>query len=92
MFSDTGDTVNASNTVLALFFPFREKLSKWKNYVIDPRKGGLGDRARTIALLKNRDGNADKSVGIAFYGECHIWKELPKAEEINDYSIYQNLY
>lgn len=90
-FSDTGDTVNASNTVEAIFFPYRERLTKWKDYIIDPKRGGLGERGRTVSVLKNRDGQADKFVGIAFYGESHIWKELPKANEINDYSIYQTL-
>lgn len=90
-FSDTGDTVNASNTVLGMFYPAREKCAKWKDYIIDPRRGGLGEIARTISLLKNRDGNADKSVGLAFYGECHQWKELPKASEIKDYEPYTHL-
>ena len=89
-FSDTGDTVNASNTVLGMFFPAREKCSKWKGYLIDPMRGGLGSRGRSITLLKNRDGNSDKSIGLAFYGECHTWKELPKAEEITDYEQYKN--
>ena len=90
-FSDTGDTVNASNTVLAIFFPFREKMTKWKDYIVDPKRGGLGDRLRTISLLKNRDGNADKFVGVGFYGEAHQWVELPKSDQITDYSIYQHL-
>lgn len=90
-FSDTGDTVNASNTVLGIFNPAREKCSRWKDYIIDPKRGGLGDRARSITLLKNRDGNADKSVGLAFYGECHIWKELPLPSEITDYEPFTHL-
>lgn len=92
-FSDTGDTVNASNTVLAIFFPFRERLTKWKEYIIDPRRGGLGERGRTVSLLKNRDGQADKFVGIGFYGEAHIWRELKKADEMqsSDYINLQNL-
>lgn len=90
-FSDTADTVNASNTVLAIFYPFRERLTNWKKYIIDPSRGGLGDRCRTISVLKNRDGTADKFVAIAFYGEAHIWNELPKPEEITDYEIYKKL-
>lgn len=89
-FSDSGDTVNASNFVLAIFNPFREKLTKWKGYLIDPNRGGLGRIARTISVLKGRDGTADMSVGIAFYGQCHHWNELPKAEEITDYEQYLN--
>ena len=91
-FSDTGDTVNAANTVLGIFNPAREKCSKWKDYIIDPRRGGLGSRARSITLLKNRDGNADKSIGLAFYGECHIWKELPRPDEITNYEQFLNLF
>lgn len=90
-FSDTGDTVNAANTVLAIFFPYREKCSKWKDYIVDPRRGGLGDRLRTISVLKNRSGDADRYVGIGFYGEAHIWKELPKPSEITDYEQYTHL-
>lgn len=90
-FSDTGDTVNAANTVLAIFYPFREKCSKWKDYIVDPKRGGLSERLRTISLLKNRDGNADKFVGVGFYGECHIWRELPKASEITDYEQFTHL-
>lgn len=92
-FSDTGDTVNASNTVEAIFFPFRERLTKWHDYIIDPRRNGLGERGRTVSLLKNRDGQADKYVGIAFYGEAHIWKELDKPDKITaqDYINLQNL-
>jgi hypothetical protein len=33
---------------------------------------------------------SDKVVGSAFYGEINYWKELPKPDQINDYSIYQN--
>ena len=85
-FSDTSGTVQAANTILAIFYPFREKLPKYKGY--DIRQ--LGDRARSISVLKNRDGNADKCVGITFYGEIHTWIELPLPQEINDYEKYTN--
>ena len=90
-FSDTGDTVNASNTVLAIFYPFRERLSKWKDYIVEPKRGGLGECLRTISVLKNRDGNADKWDGIGFYGAAHIWRELPLQQDINDYEKYTKL-
>lgn len=90
-FSDTSGTVQASNTVLAIFHPFREKVSKFKDYIIDPKRGGLGDRMRGIFLLKNRDGNSDKCVGLNFFGECHMWRELPKASEIKDYEPFTHL-
>ena len=52
----------------------------------------LGKRIRggIILCLKNRYGQADKAIGVCFYGETGIWKELPQPDQINDYSIYLN--
>lgn len=38
--------------------------------------------------LKNRYGRADVNKGVVFYGEIGMFKELPKPEEISDYSKY----
>lgn len=41
--------------------------------------------------MKNRYGDADLNIGMAFYGENGMFKELPKPSEITDYEIYLNL-
>ena len=51
----------------------------------------LRDRARLAQVLKNRFGLADKSVGLCFYGENSVWKELPLPSEINDYEPFTHL-
>lgn len=41
--------------------------------------------------MKNRYGDADLNIGMVFYGEIGMFKELPKPSEITDYEIYLNL-
>ena len=84
--SDSGGPAQASECVIGIYHPYREKLSKCEGYDIRQLK----DRARLAQLLKGRFGVADKSVGVCFYGEISMWKELPLPSEINDYSIYLN--
>lgn len=86
-FSDTSGTVQCANTVIALFHPFREKMSKCNGYDIKI----LRDRIRILSILKNRDGQSDKSIGLNFFGETHMWRELPKADEITDYTPFITL-
>ena len=84
---DSSGPAQAAETVIGIFHPFREKMSKCEGY--DIRQ--LGDRARICQILKHRFGMADKSVGVAFYGENSIWRELPKPDEIRDYEPYTHL-
>lgn len=48
----------------------------------------LGQKLISIILLKTRFGTSDITVGTAFYGDCTIYKELPKGEEITDYDKF----
>lgn len=52
---------------------------------------GLRDRYRGLCLIKNREGEPDKYIPMNFFGEIGLWEELPKAEEISDFSIYAHL-
>lgn len=85
--SDSSGPAQAAETVIGLFYPFREKMPTCEKYNIRI----LTDTFRLCMLLKNRFGVADKSVGMCFYGENSIWKELPKAEDIKDYEQYVTL-
>ena len=85
--SDSSGPAQAAETVIGLFHPFREKMSKCEGYDIKQ----LRDRARLAQVLKNRFGLADKSVGLCFYGENSVWKELPLPSEINDYEPFTHL-
>lgn len=85
--ADTSETVNASENVIAIFSPFKEKLQEYRDYkIID----GLFDRGRSILVNKSRFGIADLGIMTSFYGEIGIWESLPKANEIDNYEPYLN--
>jgi len=39
-------------------------------------------------VLKNRFGKSDVNKGVVFHGEIGMFRELPKPEDISDYSKY----
>lgn len=64
---DTGSPAQDADVVLQLFFPFREKLSTYRDYKI------LGDQGmkqyfRSVIISKNRYGIANNVIGMSFYG------------------------
>lgn len=87
-FKDTSGTTDGSEVVLALYFPFREKIARCEGY---PIQNVLKKRFRLCQILKNRYGQADVDIGLSFYGEIGMFKDLPKPEEITDYEPYLNL-
>lgn len=81
-FKDSGDSTDASNYVLAIFSPQRYEISPYRDYIINKKDGGLGDRFRSVKLLKNREGAADKILGTMFLGESGYIKELPTSNNM----------
>lgn len=86
-FDSSSASTQASEVVIAIFYPAREKMSKCEGYDIKQ----LTDKVRVLQLLKNRFGSADKNVGVSFFGSIGMWRELPKPEEITDYEPYTQL-
>ena len=87
-FKETSDTTDASEVVIALYYPYREKIARCEGY---PIQNVLKKRFRLCQILKNRYGQADVNKGIAFYGEIGMFRELPKPEDIGDYEPYLTL-
>lgn len=88
---DSGSPSEDAEIVIGIFNPFKEKLSKHRNYDITK----LRDRARFLCLLKNRYGDSEKVVPISFYGKVNYVKELPELGRDNDdsnidYSLFFN--
>lgn len=79
---DTGGPSEDAEVILAIFHPYREKLASHKGFNIKT----LQDKYRAIQILKSRLGEADKSIGVNFFGSIGYWKELPKPDEIADLS------
>jgi hypothetical protein len=81
---DSGGPVQDAEIVISLFSPNRERLKTYNKYNIEI----LVDKFRSVTVLKNRYGEADVEIGMNFFGKCGIWKELPRPDEIYDYSKY----
>lgn len=76
-----------SDIMIAVFNPFREKLTSYRGYNIKALKANF----RSIILLKNRYGDGDISIGCNFFGKCNLWKELPRADQIQDYEKFTDI-
>ena len=87
-FKDTSGTTDASEVVIALYYPFREKIARCEGY---PIQNVLKKKFRLFQLLKNRYGQSDVNIGLSFYGEVGMFKELPLPEEISNYEPYLSL-
>ena len=70
-----------------MFNPFREELASYHGYDIKQ----LRDRFRSITVRKSRYGESDIEIGCFFWGHNGYFKELPKSEEIFDYSKFRTL-
>jgi replicative DNA helicase len=88
-FKESGNTQEDANVVLALFSPQRYEIPTFRDYNI----GRLKNRFRSVSLLKNRDGEADKILGMQFIGEIGMFTELPKGSEMSesDYSKIEQI-
>lgn len=93
---DTECPYNDSDVCIGIFNPVKLKLKTTRGYtiIVDPPENnfyGLRDRYRGLCLIKNRDGDPDRYIPMNFFGEISYWRQLPKAEEITDYSLYLSL-
>ena len=84
-FKDTGNCAEDANIVLAGFNPARYNISKYADYSV--RR--INPRFRTAHILKNRDDTDMARIALNFLGECGYFRELPKAENMQekDYKI-----
>ena len=87
-FQDTSGTTQGANVVIALYFPYREKIPRCEGY---PVQNILRQNFRLIQILKNRFGRADVNKGTTFHGEIGMFRELPRPEEIMDYDEFLDL-
>ncbi len=84
-FKDTATTQEDSDVVLALFDPMRYKVEDPSGYDLNKLKDEVGAKYyRSLRLIKNSFGSDDVRIGLGFYGEIGIFKELPKKSLITD--------
>ena len=75
---DCKTTQRDANIILGLFSPNRYNIEKHNGY---PIKDILKDKYRSLSILKDRDGVADKKVPLFFNGAVDFFKELPRLED-----------
>lgn len=78
---DTADMTQASEIVIGIYHPFREKRAKCEGFNISK----LGDSFRLIQLLKGRFGQSDIVEGCVFHGKMGYFKELDPPQEGKKY-------
>ncbi len=83
---DSGNMVQDCNIMLAIYNPFRDSLKTYKKYDVS----ALESTFRSVMVLKNRFGDCDVEIGTAFYGWINYFAELPRPDEIYDYSKFEN--
>lgn len=76
---------NASCTLL-LYNPFANRMNSHRGYDVKQ----LQNRYISMICAKNRFGTANIADALAYYGEICTFTELPKPDEIYDYSKYQS--
>jgi len=81
---DSGGPVEDCEILISIYNPNRDKLNDYRGYDIET----LGNNFRVICVLKDRYGDSDVEIGCNFFGACNIWAELPKPNEINDFTKY----
>lgn len=86
-FKDSGNVYEKADTAIALYNPFYDKQKSSFDY--DVLK--MGNRLRILQILKGRYGEAGVNIGLAFFGEASMFKEMPPGASIDDYSRYKSI-
>ena len=74
-----------SMTAFLMYNPVKHSKSQHRGYNIKE----LGNNYRSLKCVKSRFGTSDIAVGLGFYGDIGVFKELPQADKINDYERYK---
>lgn len=90
-FSESSSTQNDADVVLALFDPIRYKVQDPSGYDLDKLVDEYGAKYfRSLRLIKNSYGEDDLLIGLGFFGQVGMFKELPKRKYITD-NDYDNI-
>ncbi len=91
-FKDSSSTQEDADIVLALFDPMRYKVEDPSGYKLDMFRDSFGAKYyRSLRLIKNSFGEDDLRIGLGFHGKTGIFKELPKAKDMEGFD-YQALF
>lgn len=77
---DSGNPAQDCDLAIGIFNPAKYEFPSYRDYDMVRLK----DRSRFVHIVKNRDGEANKSLGMLFLGEVGYFQELPRAKEMHD--------
>jgi len=84
-FKDSSQTQDDADVVMALFDPMRYKVPDPSGYDLNKLKDDVGAKYyRSVRLIKNSYGEDDIRIGLAFFGQIGMFKELPRKKDITD--------
>lgn len=76
--SDSSAPGQDADLVLGIINPLTYNIPLYRGYEINR----LNNRSRFLNIAKNRDGEAESTVGLMFLGECGYFQELPRREDM----------
>lgn len=85
-FKDSGDVCEKADCILGLYYPYGMKDMKAGGYDV----GRMKQRLKVAQVIKSRWGASEVAVGLAFYGRCNQFGELPRSDKIDDYEKYMD--
>lgn len=83
---NSGNPAEDCDTAIGIFNPNNYEFNNYRGYNITRLK----DRSRFLNIVKNRDGEAHKSLGLLFLGEVGFFKEFPHAVDMTN-DIYDSI-
>ncbi len=90
-FKESSQTQDDSEVVMALFDPMRYKVEDPSGYDLEKLKGGDGAKYfRSLRLIKNSFDSDDLRIGLGFFGQVGMFKELKRKSEMTD-SDYESI-
>jgi hypothetical protein len=90
-FKESSTTQEDADVVLALFDPMRYKVDDPSGYDLDKLRDEFGGKYyRSLRLIKNSYGEDDIRIGLGFFGQIGMFKELPRLKHMTD-SIYESV-
>lgn len=84
---DTNNVIEDCSVAISIYNAHRAQQRQHHGYDIT----SLRDRYRSIGILKNRFGEADKFISTAYYGEVCKFVELPRTMAASDYEAVASM-
>lgn len=84
-FAESSSTQNDADVIMALFDPLRYNVPDISGYNLDKLRDEYGNKYfRSLRVIKNTYGADDLRVGLGFFGQIGMFKELKRRKDMTD--------